>query len=113
MNTVQIAKNIKNTAKGKNITMTKLLNDLQINKSLIYQMTTRGSMPALDTLNRIADYLGVSTEFLITGKEKSTTPEGVVLDLTPRQEDVATLVQNLTDDQAAAIARLIRQMLNK
>ena len=54
-------------------------------------MNTRGSMPALDTLNRIADYLGVSTEFLITGKEKSTTPGGAVLDLTPRQEDVAAL----------------------
>lgn len=51
MNTVQIAQNIKNTAKGKNITMTKLFNDLQINKSLIYQMKTRGSMPALDALN--------------------------------------------------------------
>lgn len=33
--------------------MTKLFNDLQINKSLIYQMTTRSSMPAvlLDALN--------------------------------------------------------------
>lgn len=113
MNSAQIAQNIKSTAKSKKIALSKLLSDLNINKNLIYSMNTRGSMPALDTLNRIADYLGVSTEFLITGKEKSTTPGGAVLDLTPRQEDVAALVQNLTDEQAAAIARLIRQMLNK
>nr|DAT55770.1 MAG TPA: repressor protein [Caudoviricetes sp.] len=113
MNSAQIAQNIKKTAKSKKIALSTLLSDLNINKNLIYSMNTRGSMPALDTLNRIADYLEVSTEFLITGKEKSTTPGGAVLDLTPRQQDVATLVQNLTDDQAAAIARLIRQMLNK
>ena len=91
MNSAQISQNIKSTAKSKKIALSKLLSDLNINKNLIYSMNTRGSMPALDTLNRIADYLGVSTEFLITGKEKSTTPGGAVLDLTPRQEDVAAL----------------------
>lgn len=113
MNNKQISDRIKKTCKDNKITISDMLNTCGLNRNYMYTLVNRGSLPALDTLNRIADYLGVSTEFLITGKEKSTTPGGAVLDLTPRQEDVAALVQNLTDDQAAAIARLIRQMLNK
>lgn len=113
MNNKQITNRIKKTCKNNKITISTMLNACGLNRNYMYTLENRSSMPALDTLNRIADYLGVSTEFLITGKEKSTTHEGAVLSLTPRQEDVAALVQNLTDDQAAAIARLIRQMLNK
>lgn len=111
-NLQEISDRIRKTAKEKHIRLADLLISCGLSKNYVNQLPNNKDIKPRN-IYLIARRLDVSLDYLLTGKEKSTTPAGAVLDLTPRQEDVAALVQNLTDEQAAAIARLIRQMLNK
>ena len=44
-----------------------------ISKSTISAWNTRGTNPAADTISTIADFFDVSTDYLLTGKEKSSS----------------------------------------
>ena len=65
---------------------------LGIKPQNISAWSTRGTVPAGDICIRIADYLGVSVEWLVTGKEAALSSEEKTLlkqwqILTPAQKD--------------------------
>ena len=53
----------------KNLKRAALCNDLDLSATAITDWARRGTVPAGDICLRIADYLGVSVEWLISGKE--------------------------------------------
>lgn len=61
--------------KERKITKNRLLNDLGLNKSSILNWEKRGTVPNGETLQKIADYFGVSVDYLL-GKEKKPATEG-------------------------------------
>ena len=77
MNSVEKVKAI---CKERKIPISKIEKELGFGNGYIGQLR-KGTFPA-DRLVLIADYLGVTTEFLLgsEGKEKSPTPEGMELD---------------------------------
>ena len=73
MNTAQeISKIIIDTLKKERITVTKLLQDCGLARGVINGMKT-GSTPSADKLAKIALYLGLSTDYLITGEGSDPT----------------------------------------
>lgn len=54
---------IKNLAKSKNVSMQKLLKDVELGNNTMSNMKT--SMPKADSLAKIADYLGCSVDYLL------------------------------------------------
>ena len=56
-----------------------------------------GREPNSSTLQRIADYFGVSTDYLL-GKED--TPSRVDVTFTPKEAELVRRMQDLDDDQA-------------
>ena len=52
-----------------------LLRDLELPRNAITNWSDRGNIPAGDICIRIADYLGVSVEWLVTGKEAALSSE--------------------------------------
>lgn len=69
-----------------------LLRDLELPRNAITNWSDRGNIPAGDICIRIADYLGVSVEWLVTGKEAALSSEEKTLlkqwqILTPAQKD--------------------------
>lgn len=66
-NSQDIAKRIKDTAKSKNIPLKEMFKSLKISDNTLHNM--QNSFPKSDTLARIADYLGVSVDFLL-GRER-------------------------------------------
>ena len=50
--------------------------ELGINKSNVSNWKNNGYTPRGSVLNKIAEYFGVTTDFLLTGNEKAPTPEG-------------------------------------
>ncbi len=59
----------------KKISANKLTVDLLLSKSAVYEWTKRGSVPTIATLNKIAEYFDVSTDYLLgnTNIKKSVT----------------------------------------
>lgn len=65
MNNAQTAVIIKNYCKAKSISISTLLSDCHIRKSLIYDMEKRDMTPSAEILEQIADYLGCSIDYLL------------------------------------------------
>ncbi|MDO5397882.1 MAG: helix-turn-helix transcriptional regulator [bacterium] len=65
MNNAQTAQIIKTTCKIKSITISKLLEECKIRKSLIYDMEKRDFTPSAQVFENIADYLDCSVDYLL------------------------------------------------
>lgn len=65
MNNVQTSLIIKELCKKKNVTISKMLLDTSIRKSLIYDMEKRDYTPSAEILEKIADYLDCSVDYLL------------------------------------------------
>lgn len=66
MNIAQdIAHVIKELAKAKGISTTKMLEACNLNKNTLSSMQSRGSMLKVDSLAKIADYLDCSVDYLL------------------------------------------------
>lgn len=65
MNNAQSASIIKYLCKKKSITISSLLKECQIRKSLIYDMEKRDKTPSAEIFEQIADYLNCSVDYLL------------------------------------------------
>lgn len=65
MSNAQIATRIKQICKEKNVTISQLLEECKIRKSLIYDLEKRDYTPSVTIINVIADYLDVSVDYLL------------------------------------------------
>lgn len=110
MNSVERVKNI---CKERKIAISKLEKDLGYGNGYISQLR-KGIFPA-DRLMEICEYLHVSPEYILTGKEKSTPVENNM-----RAENVNIIriasrngvfqERRLTDQQLAALKAILDQM---
>lgn len=84
---------IKSTAKEQGVSISTMLTDIGINKNTLSSMSSRGSWVSSDTLAKIADYLGVSVDYLLCREqnEKSTPDNNAV------RSAVIEKVNNLPD----------------
>lgn len=90
MNSVE---RVKSLCKEKKIPISKLEKDLGYSNGYISQLR-KGVFPS-DRLVNIAEYLGVSTEYIMTGKNES---KEIVPELTTRdRRDIAKDVKNIMD----------------
>lgn len=67
-----IAQRIKEKAGSKNIKLGKMFNDLELSKNTLHNM--QSSTPTLETLAKIADYLGMTLDELV-GMQKISAPD--------------------------------------
>ena len=65
MNNIQIAEKIKMLCKQQKKTISQMLISCDISKSLIYDMEKRDKSPSCDKVQRIADYLDCSVDYLL------------------------------------------------
>ncbi|MBR5401215.1 MAG: helix-turn-helix transcriptional regulator [Treponema sp.] len=86
------------------ITQKKLAEDLGLRRPTLSDWKKNGAIPAGDICIKIADYLGVSVEWLITGKVKNENPEISL-------EEKKLLVQwsHLTLEQKDTISTLLEK----
>lgn len=64
--------------KKKGISVTKATVEIGLSRTIGTKWKNTGAVPNGETLNKIADYFGVTTDYLLTGeqKEKAPTPRG-------------------------------------
>lgn len=74
MNNVQTANTIKDLCRARNITINTLLTDCNIRKGLIYDMEKRDKTPSPEILERIADRLNCSVDYLLGRDEQQKKP---------------------------------------
>lgn len=61
----QVAERVKKLCINQNVAISDMLQKCKITKSLIYDMEKRDRTPSADIMERIADYFGVSIDYLL------------------------------------------------
>lgn len=80
--------NVRKAAKAKGYSINKLEQELGFARSYISKFKT--ITPSADKIQKIADFLGVTSEYILTGKDPSTEPK-----LNPRDErDIEKILAN-------------------
>lgn len=73
MNNAKTAQIIKDLCKIRSVSISNLLADCDIRKSLIYDMEKRNKTPSAQTLEAIAEYLNCTTDYLLGRVNKEAT----------------------------------------
>lgn len=87
----EIADKIKEVAKNSGVTVKTMLADTELGVNTLQHMKT--SIPKVDTLCKIADYLNVSVDFLLGRDIKNNAPEDDIRSV------IIERVNRLTDSQ--------------
>ncbi|MEZ3496540.1 MAG: helix-turn-helix domain-containing protein [Lachnospiraceae bacterium] len=113
MNNAQSATIIKNSCKSKAISVSTLLTDCHIRKSLIYDMEKRDKTPSAEILEQIADYLDCSVDYLLgrTSIPEVNRPTEDVRVFKIAARDGEKEIE-LTAAQRAEIARIVENSKN-
>lgn len=75
--------------------------------STFYDWKAGRSIPKADKLQKIADYFNVSMEELMTGEQKTPTPEG----MSASQQQLIDFVRSLSPDEVERLQDMAKLMM--
>lgn len=108
---------LKELLSEREITKNKLLTDLQLGKNSFVNWESRGTIPSGEVLTKIADYFGVTVDYLLgnTGsrekpKEKTPSEEGEDVVIVSRNGE--RFVHHLEPQQVKLLEDMIKQFGN-
>lgn len=101
-NSQDIAERIKNAAAQNNCKLGDMFAELGISANTLHNMKT--SMPKTDTLAKIADYLGVSVDYLLGRQIKNSTPDEI-------RSAIISKVYAMSDEQAKKLLDLLESLV--
>lgn len=93
-----IASKVKAAAKNKGVTVKQMLDEIGLAKGTLDNFKT--SMPKADNLAKIADYLGVSVDYLL-GREQKSAPDADI------RGEIIERVMNLSEADAERLRVLV------
>lgn len=103
-NSQDIAERIKNAAAQNNCKLGDMFAELGISANTLHNMKT--SMPKTDTLAKIADYLGVSVDYLLGRQIKNSTPDDI-------RSAIISKVYAMSDEQAKKLLDLLESLVSE
>ena len=89
--------NVKEAAKSKGYSINRLEKELGFARSYISKF--KNITPSADKIQKIADFLGVTSEFLMNGKENSSQSELTVKDSRDIAKDLDSIMEKLTSGE--------------
>ena len=98
---------IKELIKKNHITSNKMLMDLGLAKGSMYSWQMRGTIPNAETMSKIADYFGVTVDYLVNG---TTTPVSDVV-MVPIYGNVAAGEGMFADNEIIGIQPVFSAMV--
>lgn len=98
----EIAETIKNKASEQKVKLGAMLSDVGVSESTLRNMKNLGCMPSVETLAKIANYLGCSLDELI-GTEKNAPAD--------RRSNFKTMIDKLSDQDFEQVEALVKAAL--
>lgn len=102
-NSQEIANIIKETLSKQGKTVGGMLENCELSKNALASMQSGGSLPRLENLAKIADYLDMSIDDLL-GREKGIAPDDKV------RSDLVAKIKGLSVQQAQRLLDLLEAM---
>lgn len=105
-----LVQNIKNFCAQKNIKPTVACKESGAGKDLINQIERRGSLPSIEKVHLLADYLGVTTSELLGETKRPTVQDD---GLTEAEQALMDLFRQLTPEQQDMVIRMVQAAADK
>lgn len=93
----------------KGVSCKRAAEDIGLSNSITTKWKKTGATPSGKTLNKIANYFGVSISELLGKEEKENSPDEFVL--TEREKELLELFRLIPEDQQPAVLAIIRAAL--
>ena len=103
--------NVKTLCKERGISVSKMIKDLSLAHGNVTNWN-KGTVPKGETLDKIADYFGVSTDYLLGKTEKRQAPEGLTAKDMETLEKIKFLQEHSPEDYEL-VKNLIEKLANK
>ena len=95
------------------VAMTTLAVNLGFSKSVVTNWKKTDATPRPSTVKKVADYFGVSVDYLLGGTTTATTEDNKKIELSPKEEQLLELSKTLSDEQIDLLLQMIKQFGNK
>lgn len=89
------------------ITKNKLLLDIGLNQTSFHNWAQRGTVPGGDTLEKLADYFGVTTDYLLGRTDDPGPAAGSGDNTAPSPEDWARAFSELSTDKLMEVQEIM------
>ena len=110
MDALEFVQNIKKYCNLKGVKPTVACRESRVGTSFINNIEKRGSMPSVEKVQLIADYLGVTTSELLGETKKTTVQDD---GLTEAEQALMDLFRQLTPDQQDMVIRMVQAAADK
>lgn len=90
----------------KGVSKNKMLTDLDLGKNSFVNWENRGTIPGGETLNKIADYFDVSTDYLL-GKEN---PSANSVDISPEDKEIMDMIKSLSPEKKEMFLKFLKSL---
>lgn len=94
-----------NLCKEKGVSKTRAAAEIGLSNSITTKWKKTGATPGGDTLEKVADYFGVSIEYLLGGSEKENPPSR--LEPTERERRILDALRSKTPAEQKALLTLL------
>lgn len=104
----ELANDIKRIAKSQNVTIGKMLSDCGLSVNTLSSMQSGGYFPRLEAINKIADYLNCSIDYLLgrTDEPKTETSD-------PTTQILVEHFSNLSSDDKIDVLNMVLEKSKK
>lgn len=109
MDALEFVQNIKKYCNLKGVKPTVACRESRVGTSFINNIEKRGSMPSVEKVQLLADYLGVTTSELLGEKKPTVRDDG----LTEAEQALMDLFRQLTPDQQDMVIRMVQAAADK
>lgn len=110
MDALEFVQNIKKYCSIKGVKPTVACRESGVGTSFINNIERRGSMPSIEKVQMLAEYLGVTTSDLLGEKKEPTAQDD---GLSEGELALITLFRQLTPDQQEMVLRMVQAAADK
>lgn len=110
MDALEFVQNIKKYCSIKGVKPTVACRESGVGTSFINNIEKRGSMPSIEKVQMLAEYLGVTTSDLLGEKKEPTAQDD---GLSEGELALITLFRQLTPDQQEMVLRMVQAAADK
>ena len=112
-NSQELATTIKELAKMRKVTVGKMLSDCELSVNTLSSMQSGGYFPRLEAINKIADYLNCSVDYLLGRTDSPETTSKISTPSDTLKSDFIKIFDDLSTEDKIKVLYEALQLKNK
>lgn len=109
----EFAIRLKELRKAKKLTQTDLAIILHLSHGAVAMWETNKRQPDNETLSKLADFFGVTVDYLLGREDRITTPQNPIQEYTKEEKQLLSLITQMTDEEVEELSNFVDYIISK